>query len=245
MNTALVVAAWPESMTRLARFAGNRPAPDAVARTLVVALVCLAHALLFLGLRRSAPEFVAPAVPSVLQVSWIALPVRAPTPAPVIKPAPRVQPRVPARVQPPRPMPRTRPVSAAAQAVPAQPLPSAETQAPEPAPAAASAPAPQAATADTLPVTPPRFEADYLSNPAPPYPAAARELGEEGRVLLRVKISPQGQPVEIRLQRGSGHERLDQAALKAVGGWRFVPARRGSEPIEAWVQVPITFTLRK
>jgi len=36
---------------------------------------------------------------------------------------------------------------------------------------------------------------------------------------------------------------LDQAALKAVKNWRFVPARRGSEAMVAWVEIPVVFKL--
>jgi protein TonB len=47
--------------------------------------------------------------------------------------------------------------------------------------------------------------------------------------------------VEIRTS--SGVERLDRAALDAVRRWRFVPARQGDTPVDAWVLVPIRFSL--
>ncbi|HJW44318.1 MAG TPA: energy transducer TonB [Geothrix sp.] len=90
---------------------------------------------------------------------------------------------------------------------------------------------------------PPRFDAAYLQNPAPEYPNLSRRLGEEGRTLLRVLISPEGLPRDIQLQASSGYARLDQAALQTVRKWRFVPAMRGSEALSAWVLVPIRFNL--
>ena len=36
---------------------------------------------------------------------------------------------------------------------------------------------------------------------------------------------------------------LDAAAAEAVKRWHFVPARRGTEAVEAWVRVPIEFRL--
>jgi protein TonB len=95
------------------------------------------------------------------------------------------------------------------------------------------------------PVIPPRFEADYLSNPAPDYPRSSRELGEQGRVVLRVRVSPQGLPLEVYVHSSSHHERLDQAALAAVRAWRFVPARQGDEAVAAWVLVPVSFSLQR
>jgi protein TonB len=43
-------------------------------------------------------------------------------------------------------------------------------------------------------VLPPRFDAAYLNNPKPSYPPLARRLGEEGRVTLRVHVTPDGLP---------------------------------------------------
>jgi len=117
--------------------------------------------------------------------------------------------------------------------LPAQP--SAPALAPSSAPAAASSPW----------VTPPRFDADYLSNPAPAYPAISRRLGEQGVVLLRVRVTAVGTAAEVRIERSSGSGRLDSAAIEAVQRWRFVPARRGTDAIEAWVLVPIEFELKR
>ena len=111
-------------------------------------------------------------------------------------------------------------------------------QPPTPAPAApvSLAPAPVAITAA-------RFDADYLDNPKPVYPHASRRLGEQGKVLLRVYVSAAGLAEKVELKLGSGFARLDQASHDAVSRWRFVPARRGEQPVAAWVQVPITFQL--
>lgn len=88
---------------------------------------------------------------------------------------------------------------------------------------------------------PPRFDVDYLKNPAPAYPALSRRFRETGRVMLRVCVDPQGHPEALELHTSSGFPRLDQAALEAVRRWRFVPARSGATPMRAWVIVPITF----
>jgi periplasmic protein TonB len=94
-------------------------------------------------------------------------------------------------------------------------------------------------------VVAPRFEADYLSNPAPVYPRKSRYLGEEGRVLLKVRVSESGDAKEVSLHRSSGFKRLDRAALDAVRQWKFIPARQGRKPVMAWVVVPLEFSLRR
>ncbi|MCP5268824.1 MAG: TonB family protein [Zoogloeaceae bacterium] len=90
----------------------------------------------------------------------------------------------------------------------------------------------------------PRFDADYLSNPAPAYPALSRRLGEEGKVILRVFVESSGQPGQIELKASSGSPRLDRAAQEAIRHWKFIPASRGQEAVGAWVLVPIVFTLK-
>lgn len=77
----------------------------------------------------------------------------------------------------------------------------------------------------------------------PTYPAASRRAGEEGSVRLKVLVDERGKPREVQVTKGSGFERLDQAAIEAVRKWRFVAATDGTHPISAWTQVAITFRL--
>ena len=92
-------------------------------------------------------------------------------------------------------------------------------------------------------IAPPTFNAAYLRNPAPRYPLMARRRGEQGTVTLRVLVTRDGLPAQVSVERTSGSGHLDSAALETVKTWRFIPARQGSEPIEAWVLVPVVFRL--
>ena len=98
---------------------------------------------------------------------------------------------------------------------------------------------------ETSPVamTPPVFNANYLDNPAPAYPAPSRRMREQGRVILRVLVRANGTAAQVQVRASSGHARLDDAARDAVLHWRFVPAKRGAEPIEEWVLIPVSFRL--
>jgi protein TonB len=139
----------------------------------------------------------------------------APTP-PAVQPVERA-PEAPVSIARPDPAEEVR---AAAKEVPA-------------APRKAEAPA----------ITPPSLNAAYLRNPPPRYPAASRRNGEQGTVLLKVLISREGEALKVELDKSSGWPNLDGAALDAVRGWRFVPARRGNEPIEMSYIVPVVFRL--
>ncbi len=89
----------------------------------------------------------------------------------------------------------------------------------------------------------PVYDAEYLHNPKPQYPPAARRMKLEGTVIVRVLVSPAGKPEIVRLGKSSGAAVLDQAALNAVQNWSFIPARQGSKPVSAWVDIPIHFHL--
>jgi len=202
-----------------------------------LATVVLFHALLFYAVLQVNPELKKAIEP--LMVSLITPPQ--PLPQAPLPPTP-----APAK---PRPQPVAQPQ---APRVPETPLPNAITtetvlpdraqstpsQTREAAPAAAPAPARPVAA-----VVPPRFDAAYLNNPAPSYPVAARRRGEGGRVQLRVLVTAAGHASRVEVSSSSGSALLDAAAKEAVERWRFVPARRGDEVIDAWVIVPIVFSL--
>jgi protein TonB len=104
-----------------------------------------------------------------------------------------------------------------------------------PPPVAKEAPAPPVAAHEG---------ANYLKNPRPAYPEIALRRGWEGQVLLHVRVSPEGRPTTISVVGSSGRDVLDQAAVEAVHGWTFVPARQGRETVAGWVHVPIVFHLQ-
>ena len=87
--------------------------------------------------------------------------------------------------------------------------------------------------------------ASYLDNPPPRYPEKARLRKQEGTVLLDVRVRTDGTSEDVRVLSSSGYALLDGAALEAVRKWRFVPAKRGSQLIEANVEVPIKFQIQR
>jgi protein TonB len=158
--------------------------------------------------------------------------------------APRVeQPKPVAPTEPPKPKPVAKRVERPIEA----PVLSAPAEAPSPvvvAPPPPSTPAPADQPAPAL-VTQPIYNADTLNNPAPPYPSVSRRVGEQGRVILRVLVGASGGAEEVQLRSSSGFSRLDDAARETVQRWKFVPAKRGSEPVAAWVLIPISFRLER
>jgi protein TonB len=91
--------------------------------------------------------------------------------------------------------------------------------------------------------TAPSFGAAYLHNPYPPYPSVSQRRGEEGKVLLRVKVTEDGRAATVQINTSSGSQRLDNSALETVSQWRFVPAQKNGKRVSDWVIVPIVFQL--
>lgn len=170
-----------------------------------------------------------------------------PKPLPVVQVS-LVTPPVPLepRVIPPKPLPQKierRPQLRPVQPLVEQPIPQAPVSA---VPVAPPPPAPPVVVPPSAPepvAELPRYNAAYLSNPPPAYPMLARRRGIEGTVVVRAEVAASGECLRVELKKTSGAGMLDNAALDAVRGWRFVPAKRGSQAVVAWVEVPITFKL--
>ena len=77
----------------------------------------------------------------------------------------------------------------------------------------------------------------------PTYPPASRRAGEEGTVRLKVLVDTNGRASNVAVTQSSGFTRLDQAAMEAVRKWRFVAATDGTNKIQAYTQVAVTFKL--
>jgi protein TonB len=173
---------------------------------------------------------------------------------PAATPPERMAERPPEPVVTPTPTPSANlaPVPLPVEAAPRAPTPPAVQRPVEPAPAsaqpslalAAPAAAPAAPPAPSQRIEPPSFGLAYLNNPPPEYPAAARRMQLEGTVLVRVLVGVDGDPRELSVARTSGAPVLDEAALRAIRRWRFVPARRGDTPIAHWAEVPVQFRLQ-
>lgn len=83
-----------------------------------------------------------------------------------------------------------------------------------------------------------------LNNPEPPYPYESRRRGEEGRVILKVRVAANGTAASVEVDKSSGYRRLDMTARRTVSRWRFIPAKQNNAAVEAWTKVTIIFKLR-
>lgn len=83
-----------------------------------------------------------------------------------------------------------------------------------------------------------------LSNPAPAYPESCRKANISGTTVVGLTISSDGSVSSAWVVSSSGNGTLDSAAVNAVYGWQFVPAKQNGVAITCNSQVPVTFNLR-
>ncbi|TAN29913.1 MAG: energy transducer TonB [Castellaniella sp.] len=174
-----------------------------------------------------------------------AVPVAESEPAPEPAPEPKSK---------PKPVHKTRPVPPArTKAAPVREARPAHDAVP---PSLAAASAASTSRSDTAPTAPGQLQAvdpdrprtvgqvDYLGKrPTPVYPRLSERRGEQGRVVLRVLITPQGGVADVKVQHSSGYARLDEAAVQAMRRAHFRPYTENGVAYPARVDIPFDFVL--
>ena len=77
----------------------------------------------------------------------------------------------------------------------------------------------------------------------PGYPMAARQMGKEGTVRLRLTIDPQGHLMNVEVVDKAGWG-FDDEAVRAVKHSTFRPARIDGIPVTCIANLAIRFELR-
>jgi RNA polymerase sigma-70 factor (ECF subfamily) len=71
------------------------------------------------------------------------------------------------------------------------------------------------------------------------------EITETTEDAVKARIGKDGSVLEAKVGGGeSASPALEKAALDAVRGWTFTPARAKGQPVETWVVLPVKFKLK-
>ena len=81
-------------------------------------------------------------------------------------------------------------------------------------------------------------------NIKPDYPKGARQRGEQGDVVLEIRVNADGMVDNVKVAVSSGFGELDEAAVKAAKAAKFSPARSGREPVASTARLKLQFKLR-
>jgi protein TonB len=172
-------------------------------------------------------ELLAPPTPALPPPKPVTAPPLQPRPAPVLAaPSPVPLPAEATTAPPPPTTPAPAPAEPVSEATPVAVVAAPATPAPPPARKLLAATAVR-----------------YLVQPPVEVPLASRRAGESGVVWLRVVVDVRGLPAQLRVQRTSGHARLDEQALWAMRQARFQPHTENGSAIEVEVIAPIDYPL--
>ena len=111
------------------------------------------------------------------------------------------------------------------------------------------------------PVLPPVREPEVVASPAPvqarieapprprrpirpEYPRGARQRGEQGDVVVELRVGANGSVDAAEVVVTSGFADLDAAALRAVRAARFSPAESGGETVASTARMTLSFRLK-
>jgi periplasmic protein TonB len=75
------------------------------------------------------------------------------------------------------------------------------------------------------------------------YPEELWDAEVQGETVLRLFVNQQGAVDTVQVERASGYESFDSAAVRGARDLRFQPAVRGEEPVSVWVLLPVRFDL--
>lgn len=250
------------------------PANDPGAARLVCLAIAIAlHLAAFWWLYAHQPAPITPPLPLTLSARWVGeaatndAPAKAAhAPAPPAQQIQKVQQK--ARPLPPHKKPPLKPVKKSVKPVvkslkhspppvqPAKVMPVSSPQLPVTAPAPATAATAAQASGESASQHPARKAGGgagnsapiardaRLNNPEPQYPYESRRRGEEGQVILNVRVTTEGTAASVEVDKSSGYRRLDMTARKTVSRWKFIPARQNNLAVEASARVTIIFKLR-
>ena len=81
-------------------------------------------------------------------------------------------------------------------------------------------------------------------NIKPDYPKGARQRGEQGDVVLEIRVNAEGTVDGVKVAVSSGFVELDEAAIKAARAARFSPARSGHDAVASTARLKLQFKLK-
>jgi protein TonB len=75
------------------------------------------------------------------------------------------------------------------------------------------------------------------------YPKASLMNEEEGAVSMSFLVSADGNVVDSKVDKTSGHKNLDKAAIKSLSACKFKPGTKDGAPAQTWTKVDYVWKL--
>ncbi len=75
------------------------------------------------------------------------------------------------------------------------------------------------------------------------YPKASLMNEEEGNVSMSFLVSADGNVLDSKIDKTSGHKNLDKAAVKSLSACKFKPGTKDGAPAQTWTKVDYVWKL--
>lgn len=89
----------------------------------------------------------------------------------------------------------------------------------------------------------PKINPKYLNAFQPPYPPGKQRLGEEGVVVVRVLVGPDGRVKQVARISADDDAFYEVTVQQALKKWRFTPATRDGVAVEGWREITVRFEI--
>jgi TonB family protein len=85
---------------------------------------------------------------------------------------------------------------------------------------------------------------ELMPGPSPfTYPVGLWDNRVTGETVVLVHVTREGGVDSVTVGHPSGHVEFDSAALAGARKLRFVPGKRGAQPVDMWTRLPVRFYL--
>ena len=81
-------------------------------------------------------------------------------------------------------------------------------------------------------------------NIKPDYPKGARQRGEQGDVVVEIRVNAEGTVDAVKVATSSGFPELDEAAVRTARAAKFSPARSGRDAVASTARLKLQFKLK-
>ena len=146
------------------------------------------------------------------------------------------------------PLPVPRPFEPPRPDAPREEMQTPERMPEEEKPEEKSVPAESPQTAESASAAPKQARVDAPPKPRrairPDYPMGARRRGEQGDVVLEIRVDETGAVANVAVAESCGFRELDEAAVRAARGARFTPAKSGQTPVASTARLTLSFRLK-
>jgi len=101
------------------------------------------------------------------------------------------------------------------------------------------------AAQDTVPYDELTVKPTIVKRVPPKYPEEARKNHQTGLTVIKIMVGKSGKVISTQVEKSSGFDSLDEAALETAKQWEFTPGKKGDKTVKVEMKIPFNFKLKE